>query len=102
MSKLFDHSVRTATLKHAEAVRKYELYRTIVEFFAAQCFLLGSNFFFYDSLMYAGTWLFVIGSVLFAIRPTIRLVLELRLADLPVPEEFKPYGYVPASQERHK
>ena len=100
MSKLFDHSLRTATAKHREVVRKYELYRTLVEFFAAFTFILGSAFFFYDSLMMAGTWLFLIGSVLFAVRPTIRLLLELRLVNLPVPDEFRPYGvdkYVPRS-----
>jgi hypothetical protein len=45
----------------------------------------------------AGTWLFLIGSILFAVRPTIRLALELHLARLPVPDEFRPYG---ADRER--
>lgn len=92
MSKLFDHGVRTATPRHEQAVRKFELYRTVVEFLAAATFVVGSICFFYDSLMFAGTWLFLIGSVFFAVRPTIRLLLELRLANLPVPDEFRPYG----------
>lgn len=95
MSKFFDHSVRSASPEHAETVRKYELVRTIVEFLAAVTFVLGSIFFFYDTLVYAGTWLFLIGSILFAVRPTVRLLLELRLANLPVPSEFRPYGSVP-------
>ncbi len=99
MSKLFDHSLRTASQAHVETVRKYELYRTVVEFLAALTFLVGSVFFFYDSLMYAGTWLFVIGSVLFALRPTVRLMLELRLANLPVPSEFRPYGAAPFGKD---
>ncbi|MEC9401498.1 MAG: YrhK family protein [Pseudomonadota bacterium] len=99
MSKLFDHSLRTASQVHVETVRKYELYRTVVEFLAALTFLVGSVFFFYDSLMYAGTWLFVIGSVLFAVRPTVRLMLELRLANLPVPSEFRPYGAAPFGKD---
>ncbi|MDN3719243.1 hypothetical protein QW131_08465 [Roseibium salinum] len=45
MNKLFEHSLRTATAQHAEAVRKYELYRTVVEFLAALMFLIGSVFF---------------------------------------------------------
>jgi len=101
MSKLFDDSVRTATPDHAEIVRKYELYRTIVEFLAAAAFVVGSIFFFYDSLIYAGTWLFLIGSILFAVRPSIRLLLELRLANLPVPEEFRPYGSAPYKKAPH-
>ncbi|GGB54647.1 hypothetical protein GCM10011316_28380 [Roseibium aquae] len=92
MSKLFDGAVRHASPRHTDVVRKYELYRTIVEFLAAMFFVVGSIFFFYESLLFAGTWLFLIGSVLFAVRPTIRLLLELHLTRLPVPDEFRPYG----------
>ncbi|MES0882199.1 YrhK family protein [Roseibium sp. SCP14] len=99
MSKLFDHSIRTASPAHAEMVRKYELYRTMVEFMAAALFVVGSIFFFYPNLVFAGTWLFLIGSILFAVRPSIRLLLELRLANLPVPQEFRPYGAAPLKQE---
>ncbi|POF29345.1 YrhK family protein [Roseibium marinum] len=95
MSRLFDTGNRTATADHAEVVRKYELYRTLVEFLAAFAFVVGSVFFFYESLLYAGTWLFLVGSILFAVRPSIRLLLELRLANLPVPDEFRPYGAGP-------
>lgn len=92
MGRLFDIRSRTASKDHAEIVRCYELYRTLVEFLAALAFIVGSIFFFYESLIYAGTWLFLVGSVLFAVRPSIRLLLELRLANLPVPDEFRPYG----------
>ncbi|MBO9426561.1 YrhK family protein [Labrenzia sp. R4_1] len=98
MSKLFDHSLRSASPDHAEIVRNYELYRTIVEFLAALMFVIGSIFFFYESLLYAGTWLFLIGSILFGVRPTIRLLLELKLANLPVPKEFRPYGAPPVDE----
>lgn len=90
--KLFSHGLRRASRSHEELVRRYEIARTVVEFLAAATFIVGSIFFFYDSLMNAGTWLFLIGSVLFAVRPTIRLLLELHLARLPVPKEFRPYG----------
>ena len=93
--KPFDENLRTASERHAGLVRRYELYRTLVEFLAAVTFVIGSVFFFYASLTYAGTWFFVIGSVLFAVRPTIRLILELHLASLPVPQEFRPYGALP-------
>ena len=88
----FDARLRRATPSHEELVRRYELFRTVVEFLAAVTFIIGSVFFFYDSLLFAGTWLFLVGSVLFAVRPTIRLALELHLASLPVPDEFRPYG----------
>ncbi|WP_084177204.1 YrhK family protein [Labrenzia sp. DG1229] len=99
MTKIFDHALRSASPDHSELVRKYELYRTIVEFLAAMTFIVGSVLFFYPALVYAGTWLFLIGSFLFAVRPTIRLVLELRLANLPVPAEFRPYGAAQLNKE---
>lgn len=99
MTRLFDTTSRDATFEHAELVRKYELYRTLVEFLAALAFVVGSVFFFYPGLIYAGTWLFLIGSVLFGVRPSIRLLLELKLANLPVPAEFRPYGAAPVDQE---
>lgn len=50
----------------------------IADFAAGLCFVVGSVFFFYDSLLYAGTWLFLIGSLLFVAKPTIRLAHEIR------------------------
>lgn len=85
--KPFDDALRTRSPRHAEITRRYEIGRTLVEFLAAVSFIIGSIFFFYPGLVYAGTWLFVIGSVLFAVRPTVRLALELHLASLPVPGE---------------
>lgn len=90
--KIFSLSNRRASRSHEEIVRRYEIARTVVEFLAAVTFIIGSVFFFYESLIYAGTWFFLIGSVLFAVRPSIRLLLELHLARLPVPKEFRPYG----------
>jgi uncharacterized membrane protein YgdD (TMEM256/DUF423 family) len=90
--KLFSQGLREASRSHEEIVRRYEIGRTVVEFLAAATFIVGSIFFFYESLLYAGTWLFLIGSILFAVRPSIRLLLELHLARLPVPKEFRPYG----------
>jgi len=92
MTKMFDHALRSASPDHSELVRKYELYRTIVEFLAALTFIVGSVLFFFPELVYAGTRLFLVGSFLFAVWPTIRLMLEPRLANLPVPAEFRPYG----------
>ncbi|MBD1549290.1 YrhK family protein [Roseibium aggregatum] len=90
--KFFNQRIRAASRSHAEIVRRYEIARTVVEFLAAVTFIIGSIFFFYESLLFAGTWLFLIGSILFAVRPSIRLLLELHLARLPVPKEFRPYG----------
>lgn len=55
----------------------YEVIYTLIDFGAAIAFLIGSVMFFYDALQYAGTWCFVVGSVLFAAKPTIRVVREI-------------------------
>ncbi len=57
----------------------YELLHTLIDFSAAICFLIGSVMFFYTAWLVPGTWLFVIGSLLFAAKPTTRIVRELRL-----------------------
>lgn len=58
----------------------FELAYTIVDFVAALCFVVGSVMFFFERLTYAGTWFFVVGSVCFALKPTLRLLRELRMA----------------------
>ncbi|MDJ0930784.1 YrhK family protein [Breoghania sp.] len=68
---------------HALTTTRYEMARTGVEFAAAVAFIVGNIFFFYDSLQYAGTWFFVIGLVLFAMRPAVRLAMEIHLVSLP-------------------
>jgi hypothetical protein len=61
-----------------EALRKrYFWIHLIADFLAGFCFVFGSLFFFYQSLIYAGTWLFLVGSILFASKPTIRLAHQL-------------------------
>ncbi|OOY11800.1 MAG: hypothetical protein EP320_17750 [Rhodobacteraceae bacterium] len=78
-ARLFD----TPRHEHTPEQRRFyaltEIAYTIVDFGAAFCFVIGSIFFFYDSLAFAATWLFLIGSVLFAAKPSIRLWRELKL-----------------------
>ena len=85
--KLFSYKNRQATDRHEMINKYYELTITVVEFLAALLFLIGSIFFFYDKLMHAGTWMFVLGSVFFIIRPSVRLIREFHLASLPVDED---------------
>ena len=71
--------------KSAHAKRIYALFEivyTAVDFMAALMFLIGSVMFLSDNWQTFGTWLFIIGSVLFATKPTLRLVRELKLAAL--------------------
>ncbi|QFG23541.1 YrhK family protein [Actinomadura sp. WMMB 499] len=59
--------------------RRYETLSIVNDFGAAVLFLAGSVLFFSESTMYEGTWLFVVGSVLFLLRPTIRLTRRFHL-----------------------
>jgi len=75
---LFAPENRTRTPRHARIWAAWEIVYTIVDFAAAFLFITGSVFFFYASLTYWGTWMFLVGSVCFALKPTIRLVRELQ------------------------
>lgn len=90
---LFDHRNRTKSDETYSVYAAYELAHTLVDFGAAICFVIGSILFFYQDLQEAGTWLFLIGSILFAAKPTLRLTREIkllkmgRIADLAEREE---------------
>ena len=58
---------------------RYEIAYTLVDFLAALTFVIGSVMFFRASWQTAGTWLFLVGSLLFAAKPTLRLLKELAL-----------------------
>lgn len=66
---------------HEELVirQRYELVSIGNDVLIGVWFLIGTIFFFYDSLVYYGTWLFLIGSIEMLIRPTIRLVRRFHL-----------------------
>ena len=57
----------------------YELAYTGVDFMAALMFVIGSLLFFKAETTYLGTWLFLIGSVLFSLRPGVKLFREIAL-----------------------
>ncbi|UOA25975.1 YrhK family protein [Pseudosulfitobacter sp. DSM 107133] len=58
----------------------FEIIYTLIDFAAAGLFLIGSVMFLSEAWQTPGTWLFIVGSVLFATKPTLRLIRELRLA----------------------
>jgi len=49
----------------------------VADFLAGLLFLVGSVFFLYDSLIRAGTWMFIVGSLLFVAKPSLRLAHEI-------------------------
>ena len=65
---------------HELVVRqRYEIISIGNDLLIGLWFVVGSILFFYESLAYYGTWLFVIGSVQMLIRPTIRLTRRVHL-----------------------
>jgi len=58
---------------HIVIERRYRALGAVNDLLIAVWFLTGSIFFFYDSLMTDGTWLFVAGSFQLLLRPVITL-----------------------------
>lgn len=71
--------------RHREIYGRYEKLYTLNDFLAALYFLVGSGMFLYESLQIPATWGFIIGSVHFMLRPTIKIAREFHLANLPLP-----------------
>lgn len=75
--RIFDPDNHTKSESHKRLYAICELAYTLVDFSAAVLFVIGSLLFFDESTTYFGTWLFVVGSVLFGLRPTIKLYREI-------------------------
>jgi hypothetical protein len=83
--KLLDPVLNDLTPRHVEIFWRYQVVRTGVDFGAATCFVVGSAFFFFASMTTPADCLFLLGSILFAIKPTIDMVRSLHLRRLPAP-----------------
>jgi hypothetical protein len=83
MDRLLDPALNDLTPSHVALFWRYQVVRTLVDFGAAGCFLVGSAFFFFSSTTRAADWLFLAGSVLFALKPTIDVVRSAHLRRLP-------------------
>lgn len=59
--------------------QRYETLSIVNDILVGLWFLVGSFLFFSETLSYAGTWCFVIGSVEMLIRPLIRLTRRVHL-----------------------
>ncbi|MGB5865612.1 MAG: YrhK family protein [Sulfitobacter sp.] len=77
--KLFRHETWQHSDVHKHVYALFEIAYTLADFMAALLFIIGSIMFFYDYWQHVGTWFFLIGSVLFAAKPTLRQVREICL-----------------------
>ncbi len=74
----YDPQTPTLSADHRRIHAAYEIAHTVVDFSAALLFVVGSILFFWEETTYAATWLFLIGSICFALKPTIKLLREVR------------------------
>ena len=68
---LFAPENSTLSDRHRLHIRS-SISETFVDFVAWIFFVIGSILFFYADTRYADTWCFLIGSIFFGLRPTIR------------------------------
>ncbi len=96
---LFDQRNRTLNRHSRRIYAIYEIIYTLVDFGAASLFLGGSIMFFDESLKTPAIWCFVLGSLLFASKPTLRLIREVHLLANGSEEDVDAlaarFGYIP-------
>lgn len=90
MSSAFDPRRATASDRHARTWGRYAKIYTGVEFAAAVAFVIGSVLFFFASQQIPATWFFLIGSILFAVRPAVTVLREYHLSRIPLPVDDSP------------
>ncbi|CUH39755.1 hypothetical protein JSE7799_02483 [Jannaschia seosinensis] len=78
--KYFKHENRQRTERTRKIYAVTELIGTATDFFAAMSFFAGSVMFFWKALEPWAISLFVVGSILFAAKPTLRFAREVKLA----------------------
>ncbi|ETW11664.1 hypothetical protein ATO8_15493 [Roseivivax marinus] len=77
--QLFRHETRQSTEHTRKLYARYALAHTMVDFLAAVLFLVGSVLFFWNELETAAIWCFVVGSVFFCVKPTLKLAREIHM-----------------------
>ena len=75
----FDPRTRSRSLRNRKLYAAYEIAYTAVDVTAALLFIVGSILFFWESLSVSATWCFLIGSIFFALKPTLRIVREFHM-----------------------
>lgn len=80
--RLFDPGNGTGNPARTRLYASFEIIHTVIDFLAAALFIAGSFLFFSEGTQVPGTWCFLIGSFCFALKPSLRLIRELRLAKL--------------------
>ncbi|AKG54338.1 hypothetical protein DGWBC_1718 [Dehalogenimonas sp. WBC-2] len=82
VTQLLDPNLNTLSQKHADLFRRYQMARVVVDFGAAACFVSGSVLFLNPNNPSAAAGLFLAGSLLFAVKPTIDLIRGFHLSKI--------------------
>lgn len=83
MSGRADRAVRLVIGDEALVIDgRYETASIVNDVLIAVWFVVGSILFFFESTQTAATWMFLVGSVQFLIRPVIRLTRRIHLRRL--------------------
>ena len=77
--RLFNPHNATCTAQAQRIYARYAFAYTVIDILAAVMFIVGSALFFKESTTFVATWLFLIGSIFFGVRPCISLVREWHL-----------------------
>jgi len=79
---IFEKNRRNASADHRRMHALYEIAITIADFLAAISFVIGSILFFPESTQTVGTWFFLLGSIMFFVSPSIKVMREVKLASM--------------------
>ncbi|TQO23640.1 YrhK family protein [Paramicrobacterium agarici] len=78
----YDPRNKEISPRAARLYAAFSVAHSIADFAAAALFVIGSVLFFNEALKTPGIWCFLVGSVCFLLKPTIRLIREIKLAAL--------------------
>ena len=76
---LFSHENRQRNADTRRVYAAYEVAHTAVDIAAAFSFLIGSVLFLWKAYETPAIWLFIVGSVFFCVKPSLRLAREIHL-----------------------
>ena len=76
--RVFDPETRNLSDAHKRVYAYFELLYTLVDVLAAGMFIIGSILFLFPAWVTFATYLFILGSCFFALRPVLRLLRELK------------------------
>lgn len=79
---MFSPENRNLSPEHQRIYALFEVWYTAVDFLACALFTTGSVLFFWKATESYALWCFLVGSLFFMLKPTIRLLRELKYLEM--------------------